>query len=67
MSDAPTAKIVINGEVEERIVCSVNLRTRGDDNNTISLSGGVDIDVSNEFAAAVVGDYFESILEERDG
>lgn len=65
MSDnAPEAKIIVNRAVETREVCGLNLRTRGDGGNTMRLSGGVDVKVSDEFAAAVIEEYYNGVLED---
>jgi hypothetical protein len=64
--NAPIATIAINEAIEQREVCGVRLRTRGDDGNTVTLAGGVDLKVDDEYAAAVIQEYIENALEERN-
>lgn len=57
MSKTPQAKISVGEEVEVRDVCSVEFRTRCEDNNKLHLTGGITVKVSDEFAEAVLEEY----------
>jgi hypothetical protein len=54
----PQATITVGESEMTRDVCSLTLRTRGVDGNTLRLTGGVDIKVPDEFAETVAAEYF---------
>jgi hypothetical protein len=60
MSKTPQATISVGDAKIQRDVCSLQLRTRGEDGNTLRLTGGVDICVSDEFAEEVASQYFDA-------
>jgi len=60
MSKTPQATVSVGDGELQRDVCSLQLRTRGEDGNTLRLTGGVAIRVSDDFAREVITEYYDS-------